>query len=112
MVHGRGAMSEPRFEELQRLWQTTPAAIAPAHEIIMRQRRRRWLSWLYLLSEIVMTLAGIPIAIWIALQPRSLLFGLGVLVLVLFASGASLWARSLRQARVEDPLLASLDEGV
>ena len=83
-------MSEPSFEELQRLWQAPPAAIAPAQQIILRQRRRRWLSRLYLISEIVATIAGIPFAIWLALQPRALLPGVGLLVVVVFAAGASL----------------------
>jgi hypothetical protein len=105
-------MSEPGFEELQRLWQSPPPAIAPAQKIILSQRRRRWLSRLYLGSEVVVTLVGIPLAIWIALQPRNLLMGLGLLAVILFAAGASAWARSVRIARVEDPLLASIDQGV
>jgi hypothetical protein len=105
-------MSEPGFEELQRLWQAPAAATQPAYQIILRQRRRRWLSRLYLLSEIVAALGGVPVAIWLTLQPRSLLPGIGLLLVVLFATGASLWARSVRKAQIEDPLLASLDEGV
>jgi hypothetical protein len=105
-------MSEPGFEELQRLWQMPTAATEPAYQIILRQRQRRWWSRLYLLSEIVAALGGIPVAIWLALQPKSLLPGIGLLFVVLFATGASLWARSVRKARIEDPLLASLDEGV
>jgi hypothetical protein len=105
-------MSEPSFEELQRLWQTPPSAIAPAQRIIFSQHRRRWLSRLYFVFEIVCTLIGAPYSIWIALQPGGLALGLGALIIVLFAAGASLWARSVRVVRVEDALFASLDEGV
>lgn len=105
-------MSEPGFEELQRLWQAPPAAAASAAPIILRQRRRRWLSRTYLWSEIVITLAAIPFSIWAAFQPNLLIIGVASLIFVLFSAGASLWARSIRPARVEDPLLASVDEGV
>jgi hypothetical protein len=105
-------MSEPGFEELQKLWQSPATTIAPAYRIILRQRRWRWLARLYLVAEIACTIGGIPLAIWLALQPRTLLPGIGLLLLILFAAGASLWARSIRRARIEDPLLASLDEGV
>lgn len=105
-------MSEPSFEELQRLWQTPPAVIAPAQKIILRQRRRRWLSRLYLAFEVVCTVVAVPFSIWIALQPKSLVLGLGMLVFTLLAAAASLWARSVRVSRTEDALFASLDEGV
>jgi hypothetical protein len=105
-------MSEPGFEELQRLWQSPSPALAPAQKIILRQHRRRWLSRLYLGSEIVITIVAIPVSIWLALQPRSLMFGLAALLFTLLAGAASLWARSVRAAPVEDPLLASVDEGV
>jgi hypothetical protein len=105
-------MSEPGFEELQRLWQAPSPVLAPARKIILRQRRRRWLSRLYLGLEIVLTIVGIPLMIWVALQPRQLWFGLGMLVTILIAAGVSLWARSLPKAREDDPLLASMEQGV
>jgi hypothetical protein len=107
-------MSEPSFEELQRLWQAPPSAAASAAPIILRQRRRRWLSHLYLGSEIVATIAGILISIWLALKPDpdGLALGLGMLVFTLLCAGASLWARSVKVVRTEDPLLASIDQGV
>ncbi len=105
-------MSDTGFDELQRLWQATPAAVASAQQIILRQRQRRWLSRFYLWSEIVATVAGIPIAIWMALQPRGLVPGIGLLVLVFFAASASLWARSAPPVRAEEPLLASIEQGV
>ena len=105
-------MSEPGFEELQRLWQSPSPALAPAQKIILRQRRRRWLSHVYLGLEIVVTILAIPFSIWVAFQPQNLVLGLGLLFFTLFCAGASLWARSVRIAPVEDPLLASVDAGV
>jgi hypothetical protein len=105
-------MSEPGFEELQRLWQAPSPALVPAQKIILRQRRRRWLSRAYLGLEIFLTVAGIPLMIWVALQPRQLWFGLGMVAIIVVAAGFSLWARSLPKAREEDPLLASMEQGV
>jgi hypothetical protein len=105
-------MSEPGFEELQRIWQSPSPALVPAQKIILRQRRRRWLSLSYLGLEIVLTIVAIPFSIWVAFQPQNLLLGLGLLVFTLFCAGASLWARSVRVAPAEDALLASVDAGI
>lgn len=105
-------MSEPDFAELQRLWQAPPSAAASAAPIILRQRRRRWLSRLYLGSEIVMTIVAIPFSLGVMLQPEGFAIGLGCILFTLFAASASFWARSVRSTSFEDPLLASIDEGV
>ena len=105
-------MSEPGFEELQRLWQSPSPALAPAQKIILRQHRRRWLSHVYLGLEIAVTIVAVPFSIWVAFQPQNLALGLGLLFFTLICGVASLWARSVRSAPVEDPLLASVDEAV
>jgi hypothetical protein len=105
-------MSEPGFEELQRLWQSASPSLASAQKIILRQRRRRWLSHLYLGAEIVITLVSIPVLIWITVQPRGFWVGLGMLLMVIILAGGSLWARSLPRARAEGPLLESIEQAV
>jgi hypothetical protein len=105
-------MSEPGFEELQRLWQSPSPVLAPAQKIILRQRRRRWLSLIYLGLEIALTIVAVPFSIWVALQPQYLVLGLGLLVFTLLCAGASLWARSVRVAPAEDALLASVDTAI
>lgn len=105
-------MSEPGFEELQRIWQSPSPVLAPAQKIILRQRRRRWMSLAYLGLEIVLTIVAVPFSIWVALQPQNLVLGIGLLVFTLICAGASLWARSVRVAPVEDALLASVDAGI
>jgi hypothetical protein len=105
-------MNANDWTELTRLWQGDVPAAAPALEVIARQQRRAWAWRLTWILEVVITILGVAVSLttMASSKPHGLIVGAGTLVLVLFAAGASLWARSLRRPpAAEDSVLASLD---
>jgi ferric-dicitrate binding protein FerR (iron transport regulator) len=106
-------MNTPDWKELERLWQSSEAA-APARDIIAKQNRRRWLSRLVLVSEIVIAIAGIGISAWVMTldRPYALVMGGGTLLFTLFAGAASLWARLPRRAAPDDSVAAAIETAI
>jgi hypothetical protein len=105
-------MSTNDWTELTRLWQSDVPAAGPALEVIERQKRRAWAWTLTWISEVVCTIAGVAISLWVMTgdKPHGLIVGAGTLALTLFAAGGSLWARSLRRPPAADlSVLASLE---
>ena len=105
-------MSTSDWTELTRLWQSDVPAAAPALEVIERQKRRAWAWRLTWVSEVVCTIFGVALSLWVMTtgKPHGLIVGTGTLALTLFAAGGSLWARSLRRAPAADlSVLASLE---
>jgi hypothetical protein len=104
-------MKTPDWSELERLWQSDVPAAAPALEVIAKQQRRTWAWRLTWISEVVLTIFGVAVAVWIMTEsaPFGVITGAGALALTLFAAGASLWARWLPRASAEQSVLASLD---
>lgn len=105
-------MSTNDWTELTRLWQSDVPAAAPALEVIERQKRRAWAWRLTWISEVICTIVGAGVSLWVMTtdKPHGLIVGTGTLALTLFAAGASLWARSLRRAPAADlSVLASLE---
>ena len=105
-------MSTNDWTELTRLWQSDVPAAAPALEVIERQKRRAWAWRLTWISEVVCTIVGVAVSLWVMTTegPHGLIVGAGTLALTLFAAGGSLWARSLRRSPAADlSVLASLE---
>jgi len=105
-------MSTNDWTELTRLWQSDVPAAAPALEVIERQKRRAWVWRFTWISEVVTTILGVVVSLVVMItdKPYAVIIGFGVLVLTVFAAGASLWARSLRGPPAPDlSVLASLD---
>jgi len=104
-------MDTPDWRELERLWQSDVPAAAPALEVIAKQRRRVWAWRLTWISEVVFTIMGVAVSVWIMVMsaPFGMITGAGALALTLFAAGASLWARRLPRASAEQSVLASLE---
>ena len=105
-------MSTNDWTELTRLWQSDVPAAAPAFEVISRQQRRAWAWRLTWISEVVITILGVTVSVWVMASsaPYGLVVGGGMLAITLFAAGVSLWARSLRRPpAAESSVLASLD---
>jgi hypothetical protein len=105
-------MSSPEWKDLERLWQSPPAATVG--DIIARQNRRRWLSRLNLFAEIAVVIMGFGVSVWALTldRPAALLSGGGALALTLFAAGASLWARFPRRSAAEVSVTAAVDVAV
>jgi hypothetical protein len=103
-------MSGTDWNELERAWQSLPASAAPVVEELRRQRKWQWWSWAYLIGEVVTTVAGFAAAGWLVSRGGafSIVMGLATVLFVAAASGASLWARLLPQARFEDPVMQSV----
>jgi hypothetical protein len=91
-------MSSPEWQELERLWQGSPAVTA-AKGIVARQHRRRWLSRLAVAIEIVGGIAGSVLSLWIMTtdKPDAVPVGVGTLLLSLSSLAGTLWARWPRQ---------------
>lgn len=107
-------MSTPNWNDLERLWQSTPAA-EPAKAIIRAQQRRRFASALNDFAEGIVAIAGVAFSIWVMTldRPFALLMGSGTLLITVFASVASLVARFPRRAaRPEDSVAAELDAAI
>ena len=104
-------MSTNDWTELTRLWQSDVPAAAPALEVIERQKRRAWVWRFTWISEVVTTILGVVVSLGVMVtdRPYAVIVGFGVLVLTVFAAGASLWARSLRPPAPDLSVLASLD---
>lgn len=108
-------MSTPEWKDLERLWQSDLPAAAPALDVIARQQKRRWAWHLTAASEVLITIVGAAVSVWVmTLDVRHApLFGGASLGLTAFAAGASLWARAVRRpGEPERSLLASLDDAL
>ena len=105
-------MSSPDWKDLERLWQSSPAA--SVDDIIARQARRRWLSRLNLFVEIAVVITAAGISVWAMTleRPLALPLGAGALVYTLFAALASLWARFPRRHAVDESVTAAIDAAI
>jgi hypothetical protein len=105
-------MSSPDWKDLERLWQSCEAG--SADDIIARQRRRRWLSWLNMMGEFGVTIAGLGGSVWLMTldRPYALFTGGVVLAFTLFALMAALWARLPRHAAREESVMAAIDAAI
>jgi hypothetical protein len=105
-------MSSLDWKDLERLWQSSPAA--SVDDIIARQYRRRWLSRLNMFVEIAIVIAGVGVSVWVMTleRPFALLLGAGALMFTLFATVASLWARFPRRPAADQSVTAAIDAAI
>ena len=105
-------MTSPDWKDLERLWQSSPAA--SVDDIIARQNRRRWLSRLNMFVEIALVIAGMGVSLWAMTLDKPFAFplGAGALVFTLFATAISLWARLPRHAGPDESVTATVDAAI
>lgn len=103
-------MSGTDWQDLERAWQSLPAAVTPAIEELKHGRRWQWLSYAYLASEVVVGLAGFAVGLWLLMRGDlfSIVIGAGTLVFTGVVSAASIWARSLSAERHDDPVMQTV----
>ncbi len=103
-------MSGTDWNDLERAWQSLPASATPVVEELKRERRWGWWSHVYLAGEVVTAVAGFAAAGWLLWRGGtfSIVTGLATALFVVAVSAASLWARLLPHARLDDPVMQSV----
>jgi hypothetical protein len=97
-------MNESEWNELQRLWKSSPPQPQPIVEELERlRRRRRWFA-AEIVTGVVMSLAGLTAGIAMLVRGGTFLIvgGSATLLFVAVVCALSLWARFLPKARPED----------
>jgi hypothetical protein len=107
-------MSGTDWNELERAWQSLPAGAAPVVEELKRARRWQWFSRLFLVGDVVMTLAGFAAAGWLLLRGDTFSVAMAVATtfFVVAAAGASFWARSLARVRHDEPVMQATQAAI
>lgn len=99
------------WNDLEQVWRSLPAEAAPAVQELQRQVRWRWLSELYVWTEIAMALAGTAVGVWLLVE-GDVVLGIATMVFVAAVSWSSWWARSLAPAKADDPVMLALELAV
>jgi len=102
------------WSELERLWQSLPAEAEPAIAELKRQHKWRLFTRLAISTEIVIALGAVAMSVWVFLRGDfvSVVIAVAALAFVVAVSAASIWARALRAARAEDPVLRAVELAV
>ena len=89
-------MSGTDWNELKALWRELPEKAAPAVAELERMRRWRWVSRAFVVGDVIMTLVGVGIGIWLLARGGafSILFGMATIVFTGAAAALTFWARS------------------
>jgi hypothetical protein len=88
-------MSGADWKELEMVWRGLPERAAPAVAELKRMRRWRWVSRVFVVGDVIMTLVGIGIGIWLIGHGDafSITFGAATLIFTSAAAALSFWAR-------------------
>jgi hypothetical protein len=107
-------MSGTDWNELEALWRDLPEKAAPAVAELERMRRWRWVTRAFVVGDVVMTLAGLAIGVWLIGRGDafSVLFGVATLFFTFAAAALSYWARFGKAPGVNAPVQAALDLAV
>lgn len=107
-------MSGTDWNDLERVWQSLPAKAAPALEELQRERKWRWFSRLFVVGDVVMTVAGLAAAAWLFVRGDafSIAMGVATVVFVAAAAGASFWARSLARVHHDEPVMQATQAAI
>jgi hypothetical protein len=98
------------WNDLERLWQSLPPQAAPAADELRRLHRWRWASYALIGGDILMTLIGSAVGVWLLTRANAfmVLLGVATIVIVIVSAALSWWARSITQVRVDDPVAQAL----
>lgn len=107
-------MSGTDWQELERAWQSLPAAVTPAIEELKQGRRWQWWSYVYLASEFIVGLAGFAAGLWLLMRGDvfSIVIGVGTLAFTAVVSAVSIWSRSLSDVRHDDPVMQTVGAAI
>lgn len=88
-------MSGTDWNELEALWRELPEKAAPAVAELERMRRWRWVSRAFVVGDVIMTLLGVGIGIWLLTRGGAFSFLIGTATIVFTGAAAALtfWAR-------------------
>ncbi|NOT41553.1 MAG: hypothetical protein HOP13_13770 [Alphaproteobacteria bacterium] len=107
-------MSGADWKELETLWRDLPERAAPAVAELKRMKRWRWASRALIVGDIVMTVVGLGIGVWLVSRGDlfAVVMGVATLAFVPVAAGLSFWARWVRTEASEAPVQEALDLAV
>lgn len=88
-------MSGADWKELESLWRELPEKAAPAVAELERMRRWRWVSRAFAIGDVVMTILGVGIGVWLVARSDAFspTFGVATIVFTGVCAALSLWAR-------------------
>lgn len=107
-------MSGTNWHDLERAWQSLPAAATPAIDELKYARRWQWWSYVYLASEVFVGIAGFVVGLWLLARGDlfSVVVSVGTLAFTAFVSAASIWARSVSAERHDDPVMQTVGAAI
>lgn len=107
-------MSGTDWQDLERAWQSLPAAATPAIQELKHGRRWQWWSHVYLASEVIIGLVGFAAGLWLVLRGDvfAIVIGVGTLAFTAVVSAVSIWARSLSVVRHDDPVMQTVGAAI
>ncbi len=107
-------MSGADWKDLEALWQELPEQAQPVVVELKRMKRWRWASRTMIVGDVVMTVIGLAIGVWMLFHDAAYMVVCGVAT-ILFVSGAaalSFWARWVTTHAADAPVHAALDLAV
>jgi hypothetical protein len=107
-------MSDPKWNELEALWQGLPEAAAPVASELKRMKRWRWASRVLIAADVIMTLVGFGIAAWLFTKGDvfHVAFGAATVAFTAAAAGLSFWARWTKASNADASVGEALDLAV
>ena len=107
-------MSEPSWEELQRLWTSLPPQAAPVAKELLHMRTMRMWMLVGAAGEVLTALAGFAAGIWFIARGGAFfaLMGAATIAFTAVVSALSIWARMQRRARLDDAVAQAVADAV
>ena len=107
-------MSEPSWEELQRLWTSLPPEAAPVAKELRHMRTMRMWMLVGAAGEVLTALAGFAAGIWFIARGGAFfaLMGAATIAFTTVVSALSIWARLQRRARLDDAVAQAAADAV
>lgn len=107
-------MSGTDWKDLEALWRELPDKATPAVEELKRMRRWRWVTRAFVVGDVIVTIAGIAIGVWLIGRGDefSILFGIATLAFTSAAASLSFWARFGTVQGAGAPVQEALDLAV
>ena len=107
-------MSEPSWEELQRLWTSLPPQAAPDAKELLHMRTMRMWMLVGAAGEVLTALAGFAAGIWFITRGGAFfaLMGAATIAFTTVVSALSIWARMQPRARLDDAVAQAVADAV